>query len=97
MTPDSEGAGRHPNYVLIWGILMAALMVSLVLGFMPIPVVPVVLIFTIALVKAYLVLSYYMHLRFEPFYVAVIVVTGLACLYFLFFGLVPDIVFAPLE
>ncbi|MDP3936840.1 MAG: cytochrome C oxidase subunit IV family protein [Deltaproteobacteria bacterium] len=85
----------HPNYVAIWGILVGALLVSLLMGFIQLPVVTVVLIFSIAAVKAYLVLNYFMHLKAEPFFVVVIVVAGLACLYFLFFGLVPDIVFSP--
>ncbi|UCE85839.1 MAG: cytochrome C oxidase subunit IV family protein [Deltaproteobacteria bacterium] len=94
-TEGSREAPHHPNYVLIWGILVAALAVSLFIGYMSLPVVTVVLIFTVAVVKAYLVLSYYMHLRYEPFFVALIVAAGLACLYFLFFGLVPDIVYPP--
>lgn len=85
---------QHPNYVAIWGILVAALLVSILMGHLEVPVVAAVLIFSIAVAKAYLVLAYYMHLKFEPLYVAVIVGTGLLCLYFLFFGLVPDIVFA---
>lgn len=93
---QEAGAGHHqPGYVLIWGVLVAALFVSLLLGMMDLPVVTVVLIFSIAVVKAYLVAAYYMHLKLEPFFVAVIVATGLACLYFLFFGLVPDLVFPP--
>ena len=79
--------------MLIWGVLVSALLVSLFLGYMDLPVVAMVLIFTIAIVKAYLVVAYYMHLKFEPFFVVAIVATGLACLYFLFVGLVPDIVF----
>jgi caa(3)-type oxidase subunit IV len=88
---------HHPNYVLIWGILVAALLISLLIGYMNLPVVAAVLIFTIAVVKAYLVACYYMHLKFEPLYVVLILGSGLACLYFLFFGLVPDIVFGPTE
>ncbi len=96
MTQETETTEeRHPNYVLIWAVLVAALIVSVFIGYMDLPVVAMVLIFSIAGVKAYLVASYYMHLKFEPFFVAVIVATGLACLYVLFFGLVPDIVFAP--
>jgi cytochrome c oxidase subunit 4 len=95
MTPETEGhTAAHPNYVLIWGVLVSALLVSLVIGYMHLPVVAVVLIFTIAVAKAYLVMAYYMHLKFEPFYVTLIIAAGFACLYFLFFGLVPDIVFA---
>jgi len=86
---------KHPNYVAIWAVLVGALLVSLLMGYIHLPVVTAVIIFSIAIAKAYLVLGYYMHLKFEPFFVAVIVVAGLACLYFLFFGLVPDIVFSP--
>lgn len=96
MTEETHSV-RHPNYVLIWGILVVALVVSLLLGFVRLPVVVPVLVFSIAIVKAWLVASYYMHLKFEPLFVALIVGSGLACLYFLFFGLVPDIVFPPAE
>jgi caa(3)-type oxidase subunit IV len=96
MTSEArQPAASHPNYVLIWGILVSALLVSLFLGYMDLPVVAMVLIFTIAIVKAWLVIAYYMHLKHEPFFVVAIVATGLACLYFLFIGLVPDVVFAP--
>lgn len=92
-SPSQPTEHEHPNYVLIWGCLVSALLVSLFLGYMDLPVVAAVLIFTIAIAKAWLVVAYYMHLKFEPFYVLVIMATGLACLYFLFVGLVPDIVF----
>jgi len=91
MKEQAEGA--HPNYVAIWGILVAALMVSLLMAGMKLPVVTLVLIFSVAIVKAYLVAAYFMHLRYEPFFIVLIVVTGFACLYFLFVGLVPDVVF----
>jgi cytochrome c oxidase subunit 4 len=97
-TPEvSHEASHHPTYVLVWGILVAALAASLFIGYMSLPVVTVVLIFTVAVVKAYLVLAYYMLLRSEPFFVALIVAAGLACLYVLFFGLVPDIVYPPTQ
>ena len=96
METDRETkSDEHPNYVLIWGILVAALFISLLMGYMSLPVVTVVMIFSIAVVKAALVIGYYMHLKFEPFYIVLIAATGLACLYFLFFGLVPDIVYPP--
>ena len=87
----------HPNYVLIWVILVAALLISLAMGYMSLPVVGVVMIFSVAVIKAAIVVGYYMHLKFEPFFVVAIAATGLACLYFLFFGLVPDIVYPPMD
>jgi caa(3)-type oxidase subunit IV len=83
--------------VAIWGVLVAALVVSILLGEMNLPVVAAVLIFSVAIAKAYIVAAYYMHLRSEPFFVVIIIVTGLACLYVLFVGLVPDIVYPPLQ
>jgi caa(3)-type oxidase subunit IV len=63
---------------------------------MKIPVLAVVLIFTVAVAKAYLVAAYYMHLRYEPLFIVIILLAGLATLYVLFFGLVPDVVYPPL-
>ena len=90
-----SGPGHEGQYYLIWGILVTALLVSLLLGYMSLPVVTIVLIFSIAVVKAWLVLAYFVHLRREPLFIVLIVGAGLACIYFLFFGLVPDIVFTP--
>jgi caa(3)-type oxidase subunit IV len=84
-----QDARQHPNYVALWGILVAALVISVLLGEMHIPVLTVVLIFSVAVAKAYLVAAYYMHLRYEPLFVMMIMVAGLACLYVMFFGLVP--------
>jgi caa(3)-type oxidase subunit IV len=92
----TQEAKKHPNYVALWGILVAALLVSLLLGEMKIPVLAVVLIFTVAVAKAYLVAAYYMHLRYEPLFIVIILLAGLATLYVLFFGLVPDVVYPPL-
>lgn len=87
---------RQPNYVLIWAALVAALGVSVLVGEMTVPVIAVVLIFSIAVVKAYMVMAYFMHIRFEPLYVTLILGSAVLCLYFLFFGLVPDIVHGPI-
>jgi caa(3)-type oxidase subunit IV len=89
----SDVEAGHPNYVAIWGILVAALIVSLLMAGMKLPVVTLVLIFSVAIVKAWLVAAYFMHLKYEPFFVLLVVFAGLACLYFLFVGLVPDVVF----
>ena len=97
MSDGPRAAHAQPNYVLIWAVLVAALGISVLLGYMQLPVVTAVMIFSVAAVKAWLVASYFMHLRWEPFFVVGIVATGLICLYFLFFGLVPDVVFAGSE
>ena len=90
---EKSAEAAHPNYVAIWGILVAALIVSLLMAGMKLPVVTLVLIFSIAIGKAWLVAAYFMHLKYEPFFIVLIVATGFACLYVLFVGLVPDVVF----
>lgn len=83
---------RHPNYVAIWGALMGALILSLLLAYLEHAWLAALLIWLVAIVKASLVIAFYMNLKFEPAHVVAIVVAGLLALAILFFGLVPDIV-----
>lgn len=84
--------GRHVNYVAIWGVLMAALGISLLLAYLEHAAIAAALIYAIAVVKAGLVAAYYMHLKFEPRFVIVSVAAGIICLFILFAGLLLDIV-----
>jgi cytochrome c oxidase subunit 4 len=84
--------GRHVNYVAIWRILVAALIVSLVLANLKMPRLAAALIFSIAIAKAMLVAAYYMHLKFEPRFVIIAVFSGILCLGILFAGLALDII-----
>jgi len=97
MTMSSETAAAHETshrvpYVRIYWILVAALLVSLFLAFMEHHMLAAALIFAVALVKAGLVAGYYMHLKFEPRFVVLVVVAGVVCLFILFGGLLLDIV-----
>jgi caa(3)-type oxidase subunit IV len=93
MTPATahEAAHRVP-YVRIYWILVAALVVSLLLALLEHHMLAASLIFAVAIVKAALVAGYYMHLKFEPRYIVLVVVAGIATLFILFGGLVLDIV-----
>ena len=96
MSEENESHRDHTGkYVAIWGVLVAALLVSLVLGGMHIPVVTVVLIFSVAIVKAYMVMAYFMHIKGAPIFVTVIMASGALCLYLFFFGTLTDVVFPP--
>jgi caa(3)-type oxidase subunit IV len=66
--------------------------VSLLLALLEHHMLAASLIFAVAIVKAALVAGYYMHLKFEPRYVVLVVVAGIATLFILFGGLVLDIV-----
>ena len=88
----STAQARHVNYVAIWGILVGALIVSLFLAYWKLPYLAAALIFSVAIAKALLVAAYYMHLKFEPRFVVLAVISGLVCLFILFAGLTLDIV-----
>ena len=93
MAHSIEAAGgRHVNYVAIWGVLMVALAVSLLLAYLEHAALAAALIYAIAIVKAGLVAAFYMHLKFEPRFVILSVVAGVVCLFILFAGLLLDIV-----
>lgn len=78
-------------YVAIWVALVLLLAASV--GFhLPSPVAAALLVYLIAAVKAYLVLTYYMHLKLEPRFVGIILLGGLAACVVLFVGLYSDIV-----
>jgi len=96
MSEETESHRDHTGkYVAIWGILVAALLVSLLLGGMNIPIVTVVLIFSVAIAKAYMVMAYFMHIKGAPIFVTVVLGSGVLCLYLFFFGTLTDVVFPP--
>jgi cytochrome c oxidase subunit 4 len=93
MTYHSQfSEARHVNYVRVWGVLIAALVVSLLLALAHQQAIAAALIFAIAIVKALIVAGYYMHLKFEPRYIVITAVAGLITLSILFIGLFYDIV-----
>ncbi len=95
-TPSTDTSERSENslYFIVWVWLVVLLAVGLSLFGLPIPrQVAVALIFSVAAIKAALVLRNYMHLKHEHFLIYLIVLVPL--LFFLGFALalVPDLVF----
>lgn len=88
-----EHAISTKKYVTIWVALLGMLFVSIGFGYLKHPVLASVLIFGIAAVKIYLVLSYYMHLKFDPKWVKILLLTTLFFILFFFFMLIPDMVY----
>ncbi|MBI1909462.1 MAG: cytochrome C oxidase subunit IV family protein [Deltaproteobacteria bacterium] len=78
--------------VTIWAALLGLLGVSLVLGHLGNVFLATVLIFTIAIFKAWLVGAYYMRLKEEPRYILWILLGGVGLIVILYFTLVPDII-----
>ena len=87
----------HPNYLATWALLMAILFVSLALGHLGHKVLAITLIFSLAVVKALMVVGNFMHMRYEPRVMWAMVLFSLACVAFFFFGVYPDVVRVPLQ
>src|SRR2546430_788637 len=83
---------EHPNYLFVYGALLVLLIASILLGRVPNAYAMTALVFTVAGIKAILVLRYFMHVKFEPWLVAVILIAATLCLVVLFIGVAPDVV-----
>ena len=82
---------HHPNYVKIYFILLALLGVSIAGPTVGIKAVTLITAFGIAVVKAYLVASNFMHLKIEKRYVSYILVGALALMGVFYAGTSGDI------
>ena len=94
MTTESmttESHVHHPNYVKIWAILVALLVISVLGSMSSIRGLVLVAAFGIAVVKAYLVAKNFMHINLEKRWVAYLLVICLVFLLILFSGVAPDV------
>jgi caa(3)-type oxidase subunit IV len=82
---------HHTNYVKIWAILCGLLVVSVLGPMLEIQVVTLITAFGIAIVKAYLVAKYFMHLNIEQKWVTYILVGMIAFMLVFFGGVAPDV------
>jgi caa(3)-type oxidase subunit IV len=91
MADHAATAHEHPNYVKIWGILLALLCVSIAGPFLGIKVVTLITAFGVAIVKAYMVAKNFMHLNIERQYVIYLILTMLVFVLLFFAGTSPDV------
>ena len=82
---------HHTNYVRIWGVLVALLVVSVLGPLIGIQWLTLLTAFGIACVKAYLVAKNFMHINLEPRYITYLVGTGLVFMLLFFAGAAPDV------
>lgn len=87
----ADHGGHHTNYVKIWGILVALLVVSVTGPMLEIRVVTLLTAFGIAIVKAYLVAKHFMHLDVEKTFVVKLLVVCLGLMMLFFSATAPDI------
>lgn len=94
--PDNDYHG-HPNYFKVYLALLVFFGVSLVIVyFLPLHLA-VTVVFIIALVKAWLVVANFMHLKYEPnLVVLAVLLVGFVLLAF-FWGVFPDITMQELD
>ena len=79
------------KYVKIWGLLLILLAISIVGPMFERPVLTLITAFGIALVKALLVASYFMHLNVERRYIRYMLYAMLLVIGLFFAGTAPDI------
>ena len=79
-TPSSR------NYVKIWAILLALLVVSVLGPMFEIQIVTLITAFGIAVVKAYMVAKHFMHIDHAARYVSYLIVTCLVFMLLFFAG-----------
>ena len=83
--------GHHTNYVKIWAILVGMLVVSVAGPELGIRWVTLFTAFGIAVIKAYMVARYFMHLDIERPFVVKLLVVCLGLMFLFFFATAPDI------
>lgn len=87
----AHAEAHHVNYVRIWQILLALLVVSVLGPLLEIKIVTLITAFGIAVVKAYLVAKNFMHLNLQPRYVGYILGTTLVFMLLFFAGAAGDV------
>jgi caa(3)-type oxidase subunit IV len=87
----TEAHVQHPNYVKVWAILVALLVVSLVGSMSHVRVVLLIAAFGVAFVKAYLVAKNFMHVNVEKRWVPYLLIMCLLFIAILFAGVAPDV------
>ena len=96
--PDAEHEYHgHPRYTRVLLTLLTLLGVSLAVGMIFSPLWAILLIFATAIWKTALVMRNFMHLKFEPLLVLIVIAAVLLIIFAFFFGVYPDITSVPLD
>lgn len=81
----------HRNYVTIWAMLCALLVVSILGPLVGIRMLTLVTAFGVAILKAFLVAKHFMHLDIEKRWVAYVLLAMIAFIVVMFAGISPDV------
>jgi caa(3)-type oxidase subunit IV len=91
--PDAHAEHIHPPsyYIKIWGILLVLLAISIAGPMLEVQIITLMTAFGIAVVKAWLVCSKFMHLNIEKKFVIYFLVVALGLMLVFYFGAAPDV------
>ncbi|MFB6345867.1 MAG: cytochrome C oxidase subunit IV family protein [bacterium] len=89
MASKQASAGK---YVLVYVLLIGLLTLSIPATFYDSGTISTLIIYGVAVSKAYLVLRIYMHLNLEPRFITLIMAGCFIAMVYMFFLLYPDIV-----
>ena len=87
--PDYHG---HPNYLKIYLALLGLFALTVFASFIHNTMIVFFVVFTISIIKGSMVLLYFMHLKWEPKLIWILLGLALLILLFLIVGLYPDMV-----
>ena len=85
--------GHRPNYFLIWVWLVVLVLVSISASLVLPKSAALLLIFSVAMIKALLVVLNYMHLKYERPLLYAFAIVPILIVVILLFALFPDFVF----
>jgi len=88
---DHYGETHHYDYVKIWAALVVLLIISILGPLLGHPIVTLITAFGVAVVKAYLVARYFMHINVTQPIVHYFLVTALVLMAVFFAGVSPDV------
>lgn len=88
----------HPNYLMVFIALTVLMIASVFVDKMGLTgATGSIVVYGIAVIKAYLVIANFMHLKYEPKLVDMFPYLSIACMVVLFFGVYPDSAMIHLE
>ena len=96
-TPHAASHGPHgashgqAYYIKIWAILCVLLFVSILGPMLGIQVITLITAFGIAIVKAWMVASKFMHLNIEKKYVSMLMLVMISAVLLFWFAVAPDV------
>ncbi|HHH53613.1 MAG TPA: hypothetical protein ENK91_08140 [Bacteroidetes bacterium] len=85
----------HPNYLKVYIALLLLFGISLVASYLDSFMLMVVIVFVVSCLKALLVINYFMHLRWEPVPLQIIIYMALFALTALIIGVYFDVTAVP--